>query len=205
MKKFFRIAAWILGPFLAVWLGLTLWVQQGRMAKPQDFPLANARGHALILYNPDPIYDLDAQLAYSYSEGLLKSGWSSSIVTYEGLQDSVPPRYDLYVIIANTYNWAPDWPTRNFIEAASWLEGRPVVAITLGSGATGRSCRLLKEVLQGRRVKLLDARTFWLLRPNDESRMEESNVEVARDLVRTWAENMGKKGAAPDLALPQGD
>ena len=47
--------------------------------------------------------------------------------------------------------------------------------------------RLLEEVLNLRRAQLVDSRTFWLLRPNDESRMEESNVEVARDLVREWA------------------
>jgi flavorubredoxin len=190
MKRFFRVLAWILGPILFIWLVMTLWVQQGRPVASWSVTPEEVGKRALILYNPDPIYNLDAQLARAFSEGLEKSGWASTVTSYETVSDSVAPRYDLYVIIANTYNWAPDWPTRHFIERTRWLQGSSVVALTLGSGATERSMKLLEEVLNSQGVKLVDSRTFWLLRPNDESRMEESNVKVARDLVREWAENL---------------
>ena len=189
-KRFIRVLAWIFGPILLIWLALTLWVQQERSATTWSTQWAGARREALILYNPDPIYNLDAQLARAFSEGLKEAGWACAAASYEAFQDSVPPGKDLYVIIANTYNWAPDWPTRHFVERSSWLEGASVVAITLGSGATERSRRLFEEVLQARRVKLLDSRTFWLLRPNGDSRMEEPNVDVARGLVREWAERL---------------
>jgi len=204
MKRFSRVLIWILGPILLVWLLLTLWVQQGRPVVSWSVSLDAGSSRALILYNPDPIYNLDAQLAHAFAEGLEESGWSSAVSSYETISDSVPPPYDLFVIIANTYNWAPDWPTRHFIERSSWLEGTSVVALTLGSGDTERSMRLLEEVLNSRRAQLLDSRTFWLLRPNDESRMEESNVEVARDLVRKWAGELGKEQqAAGDRSSPK--
>jgi hypothetical protein len=192
MKQFFRVLAWIFGPFLLIWLVLTLWVQQGRPAVSWTIMPEGAESQALILYNPDPLYDLDAQLARAFSEGLENAGWASTVAACNSFQDSVPPRQDLLVIIANTYNWAPDWTIRHFIENSSWMEGESVVAITLGSGATERSRRLLEEVLKQRSVELVDSRTFWLLRPNDESRLEEPNVQVARELVLEWAETLGK-------------
>ena len=187
MKRFLRVLIWVLSPILLIWLALTLWVQQPRAMASWTTEPEGEKGKALILYNPDPIYDLDAQLARAFSEGLASQGWASEVAAYETFQDSIPPQQDLCILIANTYNWAPDWPTRHFIERASWLEGQPVVALTLGSGATGRSQRFLEEVLEARRVVLKGSRTYWLLRPNDESRPGEPNVRVARDLVRTWA------------------
>ena len=190
MKRTFRILTWIFATILLSWLLLTLWVQQGRQATSWRSSPEAAVGRALILYNPDPIYNLDAQLARVFSEGLKEAGWASTGTAYAAIRDSVPPPCDLYVIIANTYNWAPDWPTRHFIDNASWLEGKPVVALTLGSGSTARSGRLLEDMLKERRAVLIDSRAFWLLRPNDESRLEESNVQVAREIVRTWAGNL---------------
>ena len=193
MKRFLRVLLWTLGTILLVWLGLTLWVQQSRTAASWRTGLETEKGSALILYNPDPIYNLDAQLARAFSEGLEKSGWASEVSTYESLQDSAPPHHNLWVIIANTYNWAPDWPTRHFIDRSPWLEGEAVVALTLGSGATTRSQRLLEEVLHEQRVDLIASRTYWLLRPNDDSRPQEPNVKVALDLVREWATKLGKE------------
>ena len=193
MKRFLRVLLWTLGTILLVWLALTLWVQQSRTAVSSRTELKTERGSALILFNPDPIYNLDAQLARGFSKGLEKAGWASEVSTYETLPDSEPPPHDLYVIIANTYNWAPDWPTRHFIERSSWLEGEAVVALTLGSGATTRSQRLLEELLQERRVDLIASRTYWLIRPNDDSRPQEPNVKVARDFVLEWATMLGKE------------
>ena len=202
LKRFFRILTWILASLLLLWLVLTLWVQQDRSAVSWTATPEGYESRALILYNPDPIYDLDAQLARAFSEGLERAGWASTVAACTSFQDSIPPRQDLFVIIANTYNWAPDWTIRHFIENASWMEGESVVAITLGSGATERSQRLLEEVLQERRVELIDSRTFWLLRPNDESRLEEPNVQVARELVLEWAETLGKEHQASGRGSP---
>ncbi len=197
MKRPLRILAWIFTPLLLIWLLLTLWVQQSRPAiswssRPEAFV-----GRALILYNPDPIYNFYVQLAQAFSEGLKETGWASTATAYETLRDSLLPPFDFYVIIANTYNWAPDWPTRHFIENTPWLEGKSVVAITLGSGATGRSQRLLEELLKSRQVELRASRTFWLLRPNDESRLQEPNVKVAQGMVRTWAGSLAQEFSVP--------
>jgi hypothetical protein len=38
----------------------------------------------------------------------------------------------------------------------------------------------------------LGVRPYWILRPNDEGRMSESNWEVARDLARKFGQESGK-------------
>ena len=62
-----------------------------------------------------------------------------------------------------------------------------MVAITLGSGSTTRSKRLLEAALREKGTRLLASETYWLLRPNDESRMEEPNVQVALEKTRRLA------------------
>ena len=187
MKRFLRIFTWITGFLLLIWLGLTLWVQRERTGPSWTTPVEDPRGKALILYNPDPIYNLDQQLAEAFTKGLLDNGWESSVIPYADLETSAPLGYDLYVVLANTYNWAPDRPTRSFVRNSPWLKGKNVVAITLGSGDARRSERLLKEELLESGARLIDARTYWLLRPNDETRLEMSNVVVAREQVRGFA------------------
>jgi hypothetical protein len=53
-----------------------------------------------------------------------------------------------------------------------------------GAGSTGRSQRLLEAALRGTGARVLQVRSLWLWRPNDESRLKESNRRVALELAR---------------------
>lgn len=198
MKRFLRITIRTLAFILFIWLLLSLWVQQDRTGPQWENKLEYPRGKALLLYNPDPLYNLDEQLAKAVSGGLLEAGWSCRVTTYQDFGDSATGEYDLLLILTNTYNWAPDWPTRRFIENARGLKGKAVVAITVGSGSTERSKRLLEEQLEESGAEVLNSRTFWLLRPNDESRLEEPNVDVAVELAHAWMRSVAEQlGAIP--------
>jgi hypothetical protein len=99
---------------------------------------------------------------------------------------------DLYILCANTYNWSPDWSVGNFIKN-ELPNKKDVVAITLGAGTTGRSKRILESLIKDKGGKLIDSRTFWLWRPNDESAIQESNVSLVISLTKQWAEDVNKK------------
>ena len=181
----------LLGIF-AVWTALTFWVEYSGIEKVVFEGKDDASKKALIVYNPDPIYKLDEQVCISFAKGLSAHDFRVKIATVEGAKkDTVP--YDLYVFCANTYNWAPDWLIKNYIQGHSDLSQQNVVAITLGSGSTSRPKRILEEAINSKGANLLDSRTYWLLRPNDEERMEEKNVEVAKDLAFKFGHEIGEK------------
>ncbi len=100
--------------------------------------------------------------------------------------------FDLYVFCANTYNWRPDWAVSNFINQQVVLKDKPV-AITVGSRSTAAAQKALEKLILDRGGKLLDSRSLWLLKPNDESRPEESNIQVSVSIAYDWGEQIGKQ------------
>ncbi len=148
----------------------------------------NNNHSALVVYDPDPIYNLDEKISLAFAEGLTKDGWTSKIATVAAAAKIEEP-FDLYVFCANTYNWAPDKAIRDYIKNSNHLEEQKVVAITLGSGATKRSQRLLEELITQKDAILIDSRSFWLMKPNNESEPKRSNRKIALEM----ANNFGKE------------
>lgn len=148
---------------------------------------------ALVIYNPDLFYNLDEHICIAFAEGLFENGWYSKVATVSLAEKLSEDPFDLYVFCANTYNWAPDWPTRNFIENHSGLRGKNVVAITLGSASTERAQRVLETVIKNKGTHLIGSQVFWLMRPNDESQTEVSNVEIGVEMAREFGNKIGLK------------
>jgi hypothetical protein len=189
-KKFMKTGLVILG-ILAVWTALTLWAEYSGKENTYFEGSDTAARKALIVYNPDPIYNLDEQISKSFAKGLSQYDLRVKITTVnEAKKDNYD--YDIYVFCANTYNWAPDWQVKGYIRDHPRLQKQNVVAITLGSGSTSRSKRILEETIRSKQANLLASRTYWLLRPNDEDRMDESNIAVANDMARALGEEVGK-------------
>lgn len=142
---------------------------------------------ALIVYDPDPIYNLDWQVCKSFAEGLNREEWGIDILSVSAAVRQDPYEYDLYVFCTNTYNWEPDWILRSFMENMDGLKGEKVVALTVGSGSTSRARRIMETILLKKEVELLASEEYWLMRPNDEQRKEESNILLAADMARKLA------------------
>ena len=148
----------------------------------------NNQKKALVVYDPDPFYNFDEQICYGYSKGLAENGWLVKMATVAAVQEFERSSFDLYTFCANTYNWAPDAIIRTHINTHKKLKDQPVVAITLGGGSTNSAKHRFEKLLHQKGADLIASEEYWLWRPNDESRMEESNVIVGIDL----AQNLGR-------------
>ena len=188
MKTIKKIIIITIG-FLTFWLILTLFVEKKGPEYTMNIGQSKNNQKALILFDPDPFYNLDKQISNSFAQGLAEKGWVSKISSIASAKNLEDEQFDLYVFCANTYNWTPDWALSNYIKKHGQLKGKNVVAITLGSGSTNRSKRILENLIKLKEANLIDSKVFWLMRPNDESKMNESNVKVAVEM----ANNFGKQ------------
>jgi len=173
------------------WMVLTIWANNSGNDRALSLGSETSTYTALIVYNPDPIYNLDEQVCHAFAEGLKETGFYSQLASldYEGIDTKQD--YDLIVFCANTYNWAPDWKTTKFIANYPDLANQNVVALTLGSGSTARAKRLLEKAINKRNANLIESKEFWLMKPNDETRMDESNVAVATDMAQDLGLHVG--------------
>lgn len=186
-----KIGIRILIVVLIIWGGLTIWVQFNGKDMLEVIKAEDEQKRALIIFNPDPIYNLDEQVCMSFAEGLVNQNVSSTVATLNMIKNKTEA-YDLYVFCVNTYNWAPDWKLTNLIKSHPNLDGQNVCAITVGAGATMRAQRKLEWHLLDKGVDLLGSEMYWLLRPNDEDRMQDKNVEVAKDQAKKFGERIGQ-------------
>ena len=146
MQKWLKIVFAGLFIYIVFWTSLTYWVEHGGTQKITSFGKQTAEKKALIVYNSDPIYNLGEQLSISFAEGISSQGFYPKVATIDYAEiDSA--HYDLYVLCANTYNYAPDKLITKYIKSHTLLENPKVVAITLGAGSTSVSKQLLEEVI----------------------------------------------------------
>lgn len=187
VRRVFRIGSKVAAVIAVIWVGLTLWVEMDGPAKSWQVGEEQWTRSALLVYDPDPIYDLDRQVCQAFAEGLAEQGIRSTVATVAAAEDIELARPDLFVLCANTYNWRPDRSIVHYVERTASLKGASVVALTLGSGSTEAAQRAFEERIRAVGARIIASRSSWLMRPNDEARMEEGNVAVAIDMTRRWA------------------
>jgi hypothetical protein len=161
------------------WLILTLWVERQGPAKTWHVSNETATKKVLVVFDPDPIYNLDEQVCLSLGKGLAQGEMDVTIETVAAVNPAKLQAFDAYVFCANTYNWAPDWAIANFIQSKNFLKSKPAIAITVGSGTTRQAQRALEQIIVDRGATLVASNTWWLMRPNDEEHPEADNVDVA--------------------------
>lgn len=184
---------------LGAWIVLTWWAESREPSRQWIIGNDNAVRKALLIYDPDPFYNLDEKVCRSMGQALAENDFQCTVATVATAEKGPNATYDLYVFCANTYNWRPDRAVTSFINDCD-IKNRPVVAMTLGSGSTTASKKALEQCLLRKGARLLSSKTFWLLRPNDESRMKESNVKVAEELAYDWAQKIARDNFSPTAA-----
>jgi len=187
MKKLSKLVKFliILGVVGFIWTSLTFVVEKKGKAKIDTIGESTAPQKALIVYDPDPFYDFDEQICKSVAKGLASAGWLSKVSTVTATADLETENFNLYIFCANTYNWNPDKVISQYIKTHKNLKNKRVVAITLGSGSTKRSQRILEQIITKKEAKLISSKAFWLLKPNGESNTDESNVTTAIEMAYT--------------------
>lgn len=137
---------------------------------------------ALVLFHPSRDAHFSQELSLALSKGLIAAGFTVHRATLTQDTPESPKDYALIAVVSNTYWWTPDLPTLRYLARAR-LQGVHAIGLIGGAGSTGRSQRLLEESLRQTGAKVMGTRSFWLLRPNDETRMSEANREVARQMA----------------------
>ena len=196
MKKLLKVTGVTLLAVGAVWTALTIWAESAGPKRSWKLGNQAAKKRALIVYDPDPFYNLDEQVSRSFGQALVDNGMQVTVATVKAVEESPEQSIDLYVFCTNTYNWAPDWSMSSFIRQQVHLDGKPVVAITVGSGGTKSAQKALEKIILDRKANLLDSRPLWLMKPNDELRAKESNIIVAVSMAYSWGEEIAKQMTA---------
>jgi hypothetical protein len=192
MKKITRILLYTVLLFSVVWILLTLWVQRTVVNKLWELGNVSTGPSALIVFNPDPIYNLDEQICMAFGQALVKNKFRVRIATV-GAAINITDQPDLFVFCANTYNWHPDRSISSFVRSHASLKKKNVIAITLGSGSTEASQQKFEHLITESGGNLIGSKSFWLMKPNDETRMEESNVTVATEMAYQWGVEIVKR------------
>ncbi|WP_120650493.1 hypothetical protein [Aquimarina sp. AD1] len=184
----------VIGLILGIWMTLSIVVRKKGAKRVSFIGSSTNEYKALIIYDPDPIYNLDEKISRSFAKGLAENGWLSTLSTVTSTSEiKEKEQFDLYVFCSNTYNWAPDKAIKEYINNSNHLKEKKVVAITLGSGATKRSQRILEELIKKRGAKLMGSREFWLMKPNNESKSKRSNIKIAVEMANTFGKEIAKK------------
>ena len=161
--------------------GITIHVQ--READPRTETVSETGDRrAVVLFHPSRDAGFSDDLSLAIATKLAEDGFRVDRVTMTGQTPAIWPGVDIVAVVSNAYFWAPDRPTRHYLARADF-SGQPVLGVIGGAGATGRSERRLHEALQATGGDVLAVGSAWILRPNDEARMDEDNRTVARDRV----------------------
>jgi hypothetical protein len=143
------------------------------------------KAKALVLFHPSWDAHFSDDLSLALSDGLKEGGFAVDLATLTRDTPGDPTGYALIGVVSNTFYWTPDLPTLRYLKRAH-LNGISVVGLIGGAGATARSQRVLDEALRRTGARVIATRSFWISRPNDETRMNEPNREVARDLAKQF-------------------
>lgn len=173
------------------WLVLTLYVESYGYEKTTVLA-DSGNASALLVYDPDPFYDLDKQVCFAFGKHLQDAGWAVTIHTAKAASkknDQSSKQYDLYVLCANTYNYFPDWAVTHFLNCLDISKTTPVVAFTIGAGSTALAKKRLDKRIRNKTKHLLASEEIWLFRPNAmNAESKEDNVQLGLDKVREVAD-----------------
>jgi hypothetical protein len=176
------------------WTALTIYVESTGPSKQWRFGNENDNKKALLIFDPDPFYNLDEQICISIGKALADSSFDVQVATVAAADQFKSEQFDVIVYCANTYNWRPDWSIKSFIENnKEFIAEKNSVAITLGAGSTEASQKHLEELIENSNGKLIGSYSVWLWRPNDETKIEESNVDVAVSMAQSWGKQIAQK------------
>jgi hypothetical protein len=156
---------------------------------------------ALVLFHPSRDAHFSDDLSLALADGLKAAGFSVQRATLTRDTPTAPKGYALIAVVSNTYWWTPDWPTLRYLARAR-LGGINAIGLIGGAGSTDRSQRILAQALRKSRANVIRTRSFWLARPNDETRMDEPNRAVALQMARQFGVSAGQIVLASSRTSP---
>ena len=132
-----------------------------------ELMIENSQGTktALILYHPG-LTSFSHDVAYAYADGLVSDDWRVEITTSSTQAPVDVSKYDLLVILSNTYAFTPDAPTTRQIERMGNLDGIQTVVITLGAGSAQESQQSLESMVSASNGDIVQSLLLYSMAPN---------------------------------------
>jgi hypothetical protein len=168
--------------------GWTLFQTNREVASPVEVENPDGSGRALVVYHPG-ITDFQQRVSQAFAAGLVAGGWRVELVTASREAPVEVSRYDLVAVGAPTYWWAPARPLRRYLDRLHDLEGKRVVVLITGAGATSRSQRITEESVRAHHGTIIASHAFYTMAPNRE---ENYAWRTNRDVGVALAESVGR-------------
>jgi|GEM_PF-2975677 len=124
-------------------------------------------GAALIVYHPGRS-NLQTEAVTGFADGLAAADWAVTLATANSAAPADLTNYDLLVVGAQSYTWAPAQPVQAYLRRVGDLAGKPVVAILSGLGETGPATTVMADLIAELNGKGLEIYHVWQMRPIDE-------------------------------------
>ncbi len=168
------------------------WANREASAETQFLNPDGAAGAALIVYHPGRS-DLQTKAVTGFATGLVESGWRVTLATANATAPTDLAAYDLLVVGAQSYTWAPAQPVQDYLRRVGDLGGKPVVAILSGLGETGPATAVTAvtaDLIAELNGALLDIYHVWQMRPIDDlygtDDPQAALRQTAVSLAATW-------------------
>lgn len=145
-------------------LVLMPWANEPVVSDVTTLNLAGESGRAFVVYHPGRS-DLQQQAVTGFVDGLVEAGWRVDVTTASEATPVDLSSYDLLVIGAQSYTWAPAQPVQDYLRRVGDLNGLAVIAILSGLGETGPANHSLSDLIEEANGALVNIYNLWQLRP----------------------------------------
>jgi hypothetical protein len=158
------------------------WANQPVASAVKTFNPEGKMGRALIVYHPGRS-DLQERAITGFVEGLVAKGWYIDLTTASE-QTPTPNGYDLLVLGAQSYTWAPAWPVQDYLRRIGDLRGLPTVAILSGLGETGPANTVMRDLINATNGRIMSIYNVWQMRPINTLYGTEDPSEAMRNMAQ---------------------
>jgi hypothetical protein len=183
----------------AAWILSYWWLNKEVPAEVKVRNPEGDTGSALVVYHPGR-GTFHPQVVGAFVDGLLAGGWRVEVATATDEAPTELDKYNLLVLGSPTYWFTPSVPVRRYLRQVGDLNGLPTVTITTGLGAGGRSSRVLQRYVRDAHGSLLQALTFYRMRPNDDDNYVNGaqNRALAVEMAEQTARSLAPTGASSE-------
>lgn len=143
------------------------WVNQPVVSDVTTINADGETGRAFVVYHPGRS-DLQEQAVNGFVDGLVAVGWQVDRTTASDETPTDLNDYDLLVVGAQSYTWAPARPVQDYLRRVGDLEGLPVIAILSGLGETGPANDVMRDLVEEVNGTMTTIHNIWQLRPIDD-------------------------------------
>lgn len=159
------------------------WVNQPVIREVTRLNPDGEAGRAFVVYHPGRS-DLQEQAVTGYVDGLVDAGWQVDLTTASEQTPADLTDYDLLVVGAQSYTWAPARPVQDYLRRVGDLDSLPVIAILSGLGETGPANDVMRDLIEEVNGEFMTIHNIWQLRPIDDLYGTDDPYDAMRQMAQ---------------------